>query len=74
MKIKKLHNSDKVIVECEEFYTISDDKRALALTELCEKFGGRRTAYNMWEFGNIKLAEEFIFMYNLKYATTNSKN
>lgn len=72
MKIKKLPNSVKVVVECEEFYTISNDDRALALTELCERFSGRRTAYNMWEFGNIQLAEEFIFMYNLKYANYNS--
>lgn len=70
MKIKKLPNSKRVNVELEEFYTIADDKKALVITELCEKFNGRRTSYNMWEFGNISIAEEFIFMYNLKYATS----
>ena len=70
MKIKKLPNSPKVIVEFEEFYTISDDRRADVITNICTEFNGCRTAYNMWEFDNIKLAEEFIFMYNLKHATS----
>lgn len=70
MKIKKLPNSPTVIVEFEELYSISDDRRADAITDICTEFSGRRTAYNMWKFDNIKLAEEFIFMYSLKYATS----
>lgn len=70
MKIKKLPNSKRVNVELEEFYKISDDKKALVVTALVEKFGGRRTSYNMWEFSDISVAEEFIFVYNLTYATS----
>ncbi len=42
--------------------------RADVIDVIAQEFGARRMAYNMWEFENRKKAEEFVFVYRLKYA------
>lgn len=42
--------------------------RADVIDVIAQEFNARRMAYNMWEFENRAKAEEFIFMYRLKYA------
>ena len=42
--------------------------RADVIDIIAQEFGARRMAYNMWEFESNKKAEEFIFIYRLKYA------
>lgn len=68
MKIKNNKKSDKVLLEFDEFYAIEEPVRADVIDIVAKEFGGRRMAYNMWEFESNKKAEEFIFMYRLKYA------
>ena len=66
MKIKKLPNTKKVIVEFEEFLT-SDDFPMLnqqAIESLSTV--ARRTAYNMWEFKTLEEAHRHLFMLELK--------
>jgi hypothetical protein len=66
MKIKTKSNG-KSILEFEEFYSIHLSETVDAVVALAKEQGARRTAYNMWEFKDKKSAEEFIFLYRLKY-------
>jgi hypothetical protein len=66
MKIKTKSNG-KSILEFEEFYSIHLSETVDAVVSLANEHGARRTAYNMWEFKDKKSAEEFIFLYRLKY-------
>lgn len=66
MKIKTKSNG-KCILEFEEFYGIHLSETVDAVIALAKEHNARRTAYNMWEFKNQKSAEEFIFLYRLKY-------
>ena len=66
MKIKTKSNG-KCILEFEEFYGIHLSETVDAVVTMAKEQGARRTAYNMWEFKNQKSAEEFIFLYRLKY-------
>jgi hypothetical protein len=66
MKIKTKTNG-KSILEFEEFYSIHLSETVDAVIALANEHGARRTAYNMWEFKDKKSAEEFIFLYRLKY-------
>ncbi len=68
MKIKNNKKSNKVLLEFDEFYAIEEPVRADVIDVVAKEFGGRRMAYNMWEFENKAKAEEFVFMYRLKYA------
>ena len=68
MKIKSNKRSSRVLLEFDEFYAIEEPVRADVIDVIAKEFGARRMAYNMWEFENIARAEEFIFMYRLKYA------
>ena len=68
MKIKNNKKSNKVLLEFDEFYAIEEPVRADVIDVIAKEFGARRMAYNMWEFENTARAEEFIFMYRLKYA------
>ncbi len=68
MKIKSNKKSNKVLLEFDEFYAIEEPVRADVIDVVAKEFGGRRMAYNMWEFENKAKAEEFVFMYRLKYA------
>jgi hypothetical protein len=67
MKIKKLPNRRRVVLEFEEFYSNDDASRVKLIDSLANDFNARRMAYNMWEFVDYTTAEEFIFMYRLKY-------
>lgn len=71
MKIKPVRKTNKVVLEFDEFYASDVSIRAEVIDAAANKFAGRRTAYNMWEFENKEKAEEFIFMYRLKYANQN---
>lgn len=66
MKIKTKSNG-KCVLEFEEFYSIHLSETVDAVVALADEQGARRTAYNMWEFKDKKSAEEFIFLYRLKY-------
>ncbi len=68
MKIKTNRKSPRVLLEFDEFYAIEEPVRADVIDVIAKEFGARRMAYNMWEFESNRLAEEFIFMYRLKYA------
>jgi hypothetical protein len=67
MKIKTLANR-KCLLEFDEFYSVDINIRAEVIDTIAAEFAGRRMAYNMWEFENKEKADEFIFMYRLKYA------
>ena len=56
------------MLEFDEFYATNVDIRAEVIDIIAHEFAGRRMAYNMWEFENREKADEFIFMYRLKYA------
>jgi hypothetical protein len=60
-------------VEFDEFYKFDDVTRPEIIQEIAENFRGNRTAYNRWEFPNRKKAEEFVFVYKLKYANNESE-
>lgn len=47
---------------------MEEPDRADVIDVIAREFDARRMAYNMWEFANHKKAEEFIFIYRLKYA------
>ncbi len=68
MKIKSNKKSPRVLLEFDEFYSIEEPVRADVIDVIAQEFGARRMAYNMWEFENRKKAEEFVFIYRLKYA------
>ena len=69
MRIKTYpnRNTNKVLLEFDEFYTADAPVLVDAINVLAEEFNGRRMAYNMWEFESYARAEEFAFMYRLKY-------
>ena len=56
------------MLEFDEFYASNVYIKAELIDIIAEEFAGRRMAYNMWEFENREKADEFIFMYRLKYA------
>jgi len=59
------------MLEFEEFYGADLYIRTEIIDAIASEFSGRRMAYNMWEFENRKKADEFIFMYRLKYENQN---
>jgi len=67
MKIKN-KGQGKCLLEFDEFYSVDVSIRAEVVDTIASEFSGRRMAYNMWEFENREKADEFIFMYRLKYA------
>jgi hypothetical protein len=68
MKIKSNKKSPRVLLEFDEFYSMEEPDRADVIDVIAREFDARRMAYNMWEFADHKKAEEFIFIYRLKYA------
>lgn len=60
-------------VEFDEFYSLDESIRPEVIQEIAEKFRGNRTAYNRWEFPNKKRAEEFAFMFELKYSKSKTE-
>ena len=67
MKIKNNRKSLRVLLEFDEFYNVEQSLRADVIDTIAQEFGARRMAYNMWEFESANKAEEFIFVYRLKY-------
>lgn len=74
MKIKRLPNKRRVILELEELYVNDDSDRVRVVDELSKNFEARRVAYNMWEFIDYKTAEEFVFLYRLKHENSRKEN
>ncbi len=66
MKIKTL-KSGKCVLEFEELYRLVVQETVDSICALAQEYEARRTSYNMWEFKDQKSAEEFIFIYRLKY-------
>lgn len=71
MKIKKLPNTKKVIVEFDEFHIDADlMPESIAhidcTIEKMNELSPRRTAYNMWEFKSEEDALQAIFLLGLK--------
>lgn len=65
MKIKKLPNSEKVIVEFDELLSLEDTPQLDHVVELLSTVA-RRTSYNMWEFKTLEAAQNHVFMLKLK--------
>jgi len=59
------------MLEFDEFYASTIDIKAELIDLIAKEFAGRRMAYNMWEFENREKADEFVFMYRLKYENQN---
>lgn len=74
MKIKKLPNRRRVVLEFEEFYVQDDTSRVQIIDQLSKEFNARRMAYNMWEFIDHETAEKFVFLYRLKYENNRKAN
>lgn len=70
MKIKQYKNinTKRVLVEFDEFYSHTFDVSSDSIDVIATQFNGRRMAYNMWEFENNEVAEQFSFAYKLKHA------
>lgn len=71
MKIKKLPNTKRVVVEFDEFIADCDPvgkwaMRRDAAIEKMNELAQRRTAYNMWEFTTEEEARQALFMLGLK--------
>ena len=72
MKIKKLPNSKKVILEFDEWLQgehglLEKHERLIYTTiEKLNELAPRRTAYNMWEFKIEEDAQQALFMLGLK--------
>jgi len=60
-------NNGRCILEVEELLDMSAWRDQEDLVEIVNDSGATRKSYNMWLFPDIKSAEEFIFMYKLKY-------
>lgn len=74
MKIKRLPNKRRVILELEELYVNDDSDRVRVVDELSKEFQARRVAYNMWEFIDYKTLEEFVFLFRLKHENSRKEN
>jgi hypothetical protein len=70
MKIKKLPNSKKVILEFDEWLQSELQERHQRLVdatiEKLNELAPRRTAYNMWEFKIEQDAQQALFILGLK--------
>ena len=69
MKIKKLPNTKRVIVEFDGWLRgelHEKHERVAATIYKMNEFASRRTAYNMWEFKTEEDAQQALFMLGLK--------
>lgn len=55
------------MLEFDEFYSNKHGHDVDIIDAMAKEFAGRRMAYNMWEFETYGKAEEFLFLYRLKY-------
>ena len=55
------------MLEVEELLNMSAWRDQEELIKVVNDSGASRKAYNMWLFPDVQSAEEFIFMYRLKY-------
>ena len=55
------------MLEVEELLNMSAWRDQEELISVINDSGASRKAYNMWLFPDVRSAEEFIFMYRLKY-------
>ncbi len=60
-------NKGRCILEVEELLDMSAWRDQEELVEIINSSGASRKAYNMWLFPTVADAEEFVFMYRLKY-------
>jgi hypothetical protein len=64
-------NKGRCILEVEELLNMSAWRDQEELVEVINSSGASRKAYNMWLFPTVADAEEFVFMYRLKYEDEN---
>lgn len=57
------------MLEVDELFNMDRLRDQEELVEIVNTSGATRKAYHMWLFPTVKDAEEFIFMYKLKYET-----
>jgi hypothetical protein len=57
------------MLEVDELFGMDRLRDQEELVEIVNTSGATRKAYHMWLFPTVKDAEEFIFMYKLKYET-----
>lgn len=55
------------MLEVDELFEMDRLRDQEELVEIVNSSGASRKAYHMWLFPTVKDAEEFIFMYKLKY-------
>lgn len=60
-------NKGRCILEVDELLNMSAWRDQEELVEIINQSGASRKSYNMWLFPTVKDAEEFVFMYRLKY-------
>lgn len=70
--IKK--NKGYCLVEVDEMVGMTLPRDVNEMIELLNETGASRKSFNTWLFPTVKSAEEFVFMYRLKYANTSEKN
>lgn len=64
-------NKGRCILEVDELLDMSAWRDQEELVEIINSSGASRKAYNMWLFPTVADAEEFVFMYRLKYEDEN---
>jgi hypothetical protein len=62
-------NNGRCMLEVDELFGMDRLRDQEELVEIVNTSGATRKAYHMWLFPTVKDAEEFIFMYKLKYET-----
>jgi hypothetical protein len=55
------------MLEVDELLNMDRKRDQEELVEIVNTAGATRKAYHMWLFPTVKSAEEFVFMYRLKY-------
>lgn len=66
MKLLK-KNKGYCLVEVEEMIAMTCQRDVEEMISLLDSTGATRKSFNTWLFPTVKLAEEFVFMYKLKY-------
>lgn len=67
MKLTK-KNKGYCLLEVEEMTTLVNPRDVNEIVELVNSTGASRKSFNTWLFPTVESAEEFVFMYRLKYA------
>jgi hypothetical protein len=56
------------VLHVDEMLDLTSEREQNELAEMINASGASRKSFNTWLFPSHKSAEEFVFMYNLKYG------